>query len=304
MDLSGKFAKGEANHTYQRIDADYKVNVFLGYNDHGQMSMVITERGRDVPVKSTKLIDVSLKRREDGKHALSFDLVDNGYRPMFLLFCKDMIITCEKAGPDAAFSSALLRWKYWKEMFGKKKSSILDRMTIKGLAGELIELRDHFIPEYGAGRAISSWMGPLLGHKDFEIDDTWFEVKAVSESALQVIINSLEQLESEVNGHLVVIRLEDTAAASKISTNLNKLVIEITNCIEDPEVMDLFRTRLDNIGYVCDEEYNNYNYIYKGTERYCVNDDFPRLRRSSLPGPIGNAKYSIILNGIESFREG
>ena len=303
MNLSEKFEKGASSHTYQRIDADYRVNVFLGYNDKGQMSMVITERGRTVPVKSTKLIEVSLKQREDGKLALSFDLLDNAFRSMFLLFCKDMIITCERAGAHVAISIALLRWKYWKEMFGKRKKDILDRMTIKGLVGELIELKDHFIAEYGENRAIASWMGPLLGHKDFEMEKTWYEVKTVAENALQITVSSLEQLESEMDGHLVVIRLEDTNTVNDLSVNLNELVLEIADNIEDPEVLELFRTRLDNMGYVCDEEYNNYNYIYTKTERYAVTADFPRLRRKDLPDAIGNVKYSVLLNGLTSFRE-
>ena len=90
MDLQKKFEAGEKNHTYQRIDADYKVNIFLGYNDDGCMSMVITENGVDARVKSTKIIDVKIKRREDKKLALSFDLLDEAYKSMFLIFCKDI----------------------------------------------------------------------------------------------------------------------------------------------------------------------------------------------------------------------
>ena len=100
MELLKKFEKGALSHTYQRIDSDYKVDIFLGYNDEGQMSMVITENGRVTPVKSSKFISVQLKRREDGKLALSFDLRDNTYKSMFLIFCKDIIITCEKAGSE------------------------------------------------------------------------------------------------------------------------------------------------------------------------------------------------------------
>ena len=74
---------------------------------------------------------------------------------------------------------------------------------------------------------MESWMGPLLGHKDFEIDDTWYEVKSVNENAIQVTISSLEQLESDVNGYLVVVRLEDTSSVSGCSINLNEVVISV-----------------------------------------------------------------------------
>lgn len=303
MDLQKKFEAGEKNHTYQRIDADYKVNIFLGYNDDGCMSMVITENGVDARVKSTKIIDVKIKRREDKKLALSFDLLDEAYKSMFLIFCKDIIVVCEKSGPEMAISSALMRWKYWKEMFGRRKSHLLDKLEIKGLIGELFELKNFFMERFDETKAISSWMGPMLGHKDFEIDDTWYEVKAVSENATQVMISSLEQLESDIDGHLVIVRLEETSTTAKNAINLNSLVLTIVNMIEDPENLEMFRVKLDNVGYSMDVEYDAYNFLYKSTQRYTVNDEFPRLRRGSLDACIGNVKYSILLNGISAFME-
>lgn len=303
MNIEEKFARGAETHTYLRIDSEFKVDVFLGYNDDGHMSIVIAEPGKETVVKSSKLIDVSLKRREDQKMALKFDLLDDAYKSMFLIFCKDIIVVCERAGSEMAISNALTRWKYWKEMFGKKKSTILDKQEIKGLIGELIELRDHFMRDYGETVAVQSWMGPLLGHKDFEVDDTWYEVKSVTENAVQVNISSLEQLESEVDGHLVIIRLEEASVTSALAINLNQMVLKVADEIKDPETLDLFRTRLDNMGYAPDEEYDNFNFVFKGRQSYSVTEKFPRLTRSGISDSIGNAKYTILLNGISDFKE-
>ena len=303
MNIEEKFGRGAETHTYLRIDSEFKVDIFLGYNDDGHMSIVIAEPGKETVVKSSKLIDVSLKRREDQKMALKFDLLDDAYRSMFLIFCKDIIVVCERAGSEMAISNAITRWKYWKEMFGKKKSSILDKQEIKGLIGELIELKDHFMLDYGETVAVQSWMGPLLGHKDFEVDDTWYEVKSVTENAVQVNISSLEQLESEVDGHLVIIRLEEASVTSALAINLNQMVLKVTDEIKDPEILDLFRTRLDNMGYVPDEEYDNYNFVFKGRQIYSVTEKFPRLTRGGVSESIGNAKYTILLNGISDFKE-
>ena len=303
MNIEEKFARGAETHTYLRIDSEFKVDVFLGYNDDGHMSIVIAEPGKETVVKSSKLIDVSLKRREDQKMALKFDLLDDAYKSMFLIFCKDIIVVCERAGSEMAISNALTRWKYWKEMFGKKKSTILDKQEIKGLIGELIELRDHFMRDYGETVAVQSWMGPLLGHKDFEVDDTWYEVKSVTENAIQVNISSLEQLESEVDGHLVIIRLEEASVTSALAINLNQMVLKVADEIKDPETLDLFRTRLDNMGYAPDEEYDNFNFVFKGRQSYSVTEKFPRLTRSGISDSIGNAKYTILLNGISDFKE-
>lgn len=303
MNLEEIFKKGATNNTYRRIDSDYRVNVFLGYNEENQMSMVITEYGKEAKISSSKIISIHLQRREDQKLALSFDLVDESYRSLFLVFCKDIIVTCEKAGSEMAISSAITRWKFWREMFGKRKQSILDQMEIKGLIGEMIVLRDILAPSIGLKDAIESWRGPLLGHKDFEFENTWYEVKSVNENALQVTISSLEQLDASNDGHLFVIRLEDTSSVNVASINLNSIVSQIFAEIEDPDLLELLRCRLENAGYFYDQEYDRYNYVFKGMEKYIVTGNFPCLRRKDVSASIGNAKYTILLNSISAFRE-
>lgn len=303
MELLKKFEKGELSRTYQRIDSDYNINIFLGYNIDGNMSMVITENGMDAIVKSSKIINVSLNKRDDNKLALSFDLLDNSYISIFLIFCKDIIITCEKVGRDKAIANALIRWKYWIEMFGRCKDNILPKSEIKGLIGELIQLRDYFMNNWDETTAIDSWMGPLLGHKDFEIEDTWYEIKSINENSIQVSISSLEQLESEFDGHLVIVRLEDTSSVTSRSINLNQIVVSIVERIFDPENLQKFLLKLENIGYTCNDQYENYKFMYKGTQKYKVDNDFPRLRRMHINPSIGNANYTIVLDGIQKYKE-
>ena len=303
MQIVKKFEQGIERHTYQRLDSDYKVNIFLGYNEDGKMSMVITEPGQVVKTKSSKMIDVKMNKREDGKIALTFDLLDNAYASMFAIFCKDMILVCEKAGKEMAISNAVVRWKYWLEMFGKKKGSLLDKSEIKGLIGELLLLKDKFIPENGVSNAVDSWMGPMLGHKDFEIADTWYEVKAVNENSMQVAISSIEQLESDTDGYLVISRLEDCSIVNKNAIFLNKLVISIIEKIDNQDALMSFQSKLENIGYYSDPSYDDYAFLYKGMQIYKITESFPRIRRKDLPLAVGNAKYTILLDGIAMYME-
>lgn len=303
MDLKAKFEKGKANRTFQRIDSTYTVNIFVGFDADGRMAVVITEYSVFKQIRSTKLIEVTLKIRDDGKMALSFTLLDTSYEALFLIFCNDIIAVCERAGSDRAIACAITRWKYWKEMFGKRKQTVLDKQEVKGLVGELLFLKEYILTKWGEEKAVQAWMGPLLGHKDFEINDTWFEVKSVNENALQVKISSFEQLESEEKGHLVVVRLEDTSAVVENAINVNKLVVEIISLISDVEYLSIFQTKLDNIGYAFDEEYNAWNFLYKGRQSYYVDDKFPRIRKKDVDNAIGNAQYTIMLDGIERFKE-
>ena len=303
MNLKSKFEKGKENRTFQRIDSTYAVNIFVGFDDDGRMTVVITENSICKQIRSTKLIEVALKMRNDGKMALSFSLLDNAYESLFLIFCNDIITICEKAGSDQAIVCAITRWKYWKEMFGKRKQTVLDKQEIKGLIGELLILKECLLSKWGEERAVQAWMGPLLGHKDFEIDNTWYEVKSVNENAIQIKISSFEQLESEEKGHLVVVRLEDTSTVAENSININKLVLEIISLISDVENLNVLQTKLDNIGYSFDEEYNSWNFLYKGRQSYYVDDKFPRIRKRDVDNAIGNAQYTILLDGIEGFKE-
>ena len=303
MNISEKFEKGFENHTYQRIDSHYKINIFLGYNDAGRMSMVITENGKVEPVSSSKFIEVQLNRRADNKLALSFDLIDSSYASMFILFCKDIIVLCESVGKELAISNALLRWKYWKELFGKKNSQSLNKQEIKGLIGELYCLKNYMIPKFGCLSAVKSWMGPMLGHKDFEIYDTWFEIKTVSDGAVQFSVSSLEQLESNDTGHLIIVRSDETSEKNVRAYNLNSMVLSIADMIEDQECLNEFKSKLENLGYYTLPEYENYNYVVKGFETYTVNNSFPAIRRKEISNAIGNAQYTIIISKLSEYKE-
>ena len=188
-------------------------------------------------------------------------------------------------------------------MVNPTRKVIDPKMLIKGLIGELIELRDHFIPEYGETIAVKSWMGPLLGHKDFEVSSTWYEVKSISPGAAEIVISSLEQLDSDNDGHLSVVRLEETSPMNKIAITLNSIVMDIVDRIEDPDILELFRIRLDNMGYIQNEQYDSYAFLYKGTEYYGVKEGFPRILRKNVDDAIGRVKYTIHLNSIADFKE-
>lgn len=304
MDLLKRFQQEAQARTYRRLDQSYKVNIYIGYNESGQMSLVIAEQGKIVPVKSTKEIQVLLSPRNDGKAALSFNLLNMASKQIFLELCRDLIQACETAGPMKAIPAAIERWKLWLSMFSKKSNRLLEVNAMKGLIGELSLLSDFFIPKYGETAAVHSWMGPILGHKDFEVEDTWYEVKSCSENALKIEISSLLQLDADAPGHLVVSRLEKTNKAYDGAVCLNSAVEETEALLSDPEVLELFRFKLRNSGYQYDPEYENYYFRRAGRSFYRVDDHFPALRRSIVEPVICEAKYSILLLGLEKFKEG
>lgn len=69
-------------------------------------------------------------------------------------------------------------------------------------------LKDYMIPDRGIDVALNSWMGPEKTHKDFSDQQDWFEVKTISFGKECVRISSIEQLDSDIDGTLVVYELE------------------------------------------------------------------------------------------------
>ena len=303
MDLKERFERGRNSHTYIRIDSSYKVDVFLGYSDTGQMSMVITEIGKQYHVESSKVVKVELKTRTDGKKALSFDLQDEAYQQEFFVFCKDIIWACEKAGPGNAIYAGITRWKYWCELFRKGNKTGLEKNRAKGLLGEMLFLKEYAFREFGIRASLESWMGPLLGHKDYEIGDTWYEIKTVNENSNQVNISSLEQLASEITGHLVIIRLEETSKVNDAAIDLNGVIEDIYSVLLDDDDRDLFDAKLALAGFGSECDCTEWFYKYKGHDFYLVNSLFPCLRTTNVPSAVTSAKYTISLNGITDFKE-
>lgn len=302
MNIEDKFRQGKNTLTYLRVDPKFRVDTYLGYNDDKQMSMVITEYGLVNKVSSSKQIDVSAKRREDGKTALEFKLLNKQYSSLFMLFCNDMITYVEVTGKEKAISEAVKRWKYWNELFKKQTSQLLSKQEIKGLIGELIFL-NKLIDHYGSTLAVQSWMGPLSGHKDFEIKDTWYEIKSIRESALQIEISSLEQLDSNEQGHLIIFRLEDSNPSADDTISLNRIVLETSSRINDMDVLDLFQNRLYSVGYFPDDAYESICFKERGMTSYRVDKNFPKLTRDNVPVQIGNSNYTLLINGLDKYVE-
>lgn len=302
MNVKSMFSKVSKNGTHVRISSKYLIEIFFGLDVNGKYEMVIRCKGRKPKISSSKIIDVMIECFVSNEIAIHFILQENNYLSIFYKFCEDMASYVESYDEKVALSATIKRWKEWNKMFSKKKKKLLDEKEIKGLIGELIILREYFFLHYSENEAIQSWLGPLGGHKDFEIDDTWYEVKTKTSSALMVEISSLEQLDSDRDGHLVVVSLDSTSPVSIGAINLNLMVASVMSLFSDPDNMELFITRLSIKGYTFEEEYEKVAFFHRKTDYYYVNDSFPKLIRSQINPGIGKAEYSIILNSIQDHK--
>lgn len=87
-------------------------------------------------------------------------------------------------------------------------SKILSENEVIGLIGELLFLKDYCFPIYGISIGLNGWSGPEPTHKDFSYKNEWYEIKSINSFKNTVSISSIEQLDSLVEGKLVVYSFE------------------------------------------------------------------------------------------------
>lgn len=304
MSLAKRFENERINKTYRRIDDIHSLDWYIGYNEEDEKSLVLITDGEYKKYESTKFIFVKLEKRVDNKMYLSFNLTDDKYKDIFFKFCGDMIETTRNLDPKCDIIDFVsMRWNMWRLAFKNNNRSLTEN-EIKGLIGELIFLRDVMIPKYGIERSINSWQGPLNYHKDYEINDEWYEIKTVSDNSLTVKISSVQQLEDteEQKGELVVITLSNTNKENSSKITISNIISNIDKEIDNMDLKRFFWGKLNNFGYVYEEEYENYIYKLENMSRYNVLDEnFPRIISKKLQKGIVNVSYEIGIRDIEEY---
>ena len=292
--------------TYQRVNATHLLDLYVGIDNTARWTLLLISEYPPVKVASSRMILVNSGRRPDKKWSLSFSLVDDNYKDMFVLFCEDIVSSsaCIK-NKEKATRFVGKRYKEWREMLANARGNLLSPSEIKGLLGEMYFLKDFLCAKYGAEKAALSWTGPKRLPQDYIIEDTWFEVKTVSSSRTEVGISSVEQLDCTKTGELVVVRADKTSVTNTDAVNLNMLYKELLSMLPNDDSREQFSTMLLRFGYYPRPEYEDEEYTFevKATARYSVSADFPCLRRANLPESVTEAKYSLSLTTIDSFRK-
>ena len=302
MELKEKFEKEIEAETFKRIDAIHPLDIYIGHNEKGNKTLIIVEFGQIEEVESTRMIDVSFTKRTDNKLSLAFSLLDDAMKDMFYSFCEDIVESSKNIEKEKAIQFIIRRWKDWINLFKNPYTTILTENEIRGLIGELIFLNEFMFEKYGIEKGLNSWIGSSKAHKDFEIEDTWYEVKTIRENALTVKIHSLEQSDSKNLGNLILIRLEPSNKSINEYIDLNGYVEKIKNKLINDKQKMLFLEKVKEIGYFYTEEYDKYTYRLKKIERYLVNNEFPKITKRELRDEIVRVTYDIEINRIRSFK--
>lgn len=287
---------------FRRVSRDHILDLYCGIDDMSRYTLVLICDIIAENVKSSKMINVSLGKRPDGRLTLSFSLVDDTFKDIFVQFCDDMIessAVLKSAANGSKFICA--RYNGWKQMLSASRGDLLSKPEIKGIIGEMLFLREYLFPQYGKEPALHAWIGPQMADQDFVFETTWYEIKAATSDSEHIRISSIEQLDCSTEGTLAVLALDQTSKQDGQGVTANHLYRELLDTIDDDSLKITFCSLLLKLGFYPRPEYDEYIYRLNGMRLYRVDKTFPCLRRSNVPCSVAGAVYTLTLAAIRSY---
>lgn len=287
------------NQYFIRVDSSHPLELYLGVDKNGKKALRFIGKFSASKIAGTKAIMVKTFPLGEN-NCIQFSLLDEDATDPFYKFVDDLVDASRKlTNSEDGYKFVFSRYNRWKKMFTPSRET-LSEAEVMGLLGELNFLSSYLLPKYGEEAAVRSWSASDPTLKDFSIDKTWFELKTTGPKSSTIHINSLEQLESECPGNLVIVRLEKMSSAFA-GINLNTMVESTMDKIVSPEVLDEFQNKLLQRGYALNERYDELVYEIKSMTRYCIEDDFPKLTVSNMEGAVVDAEYDLLIEKLKKY---
>ena len=284
-----------------RFGENRHLSLYIGRDDDARYSFDFRGKYKPTKISSSDFIAVE-QYKENDLFTLRFSLRDNDLLEYFCTFCQDLLDSVRVINDDeSAYQTLRSRYYSWRQLF-RPDNGRMTETEIMGLIGELLFLRDHMIPEKGIDVALDSWMGPEKTHKDFSNQQNWFEVKAITFGKESVRISSIEQLDSDIDGCLVVYELEKMSPSFE-GIRLNHLANNIIAMLVNSSQRESFMAKLQLYGFDFSNENDNLVFAKRCEHMYRVDmKHFPRIHRDILPNAITRVQYELLLTEIESFK--
>lgn len=287
------------------IEADSVLKVYYGISNDGNPRLSFMSSVTPPKMDSTKFLKVVQGKESEKVYWTNFDLLESTARQVFYSFCSDLVDAVNGLEEEKkALVFLKNRFHIWKAMF-KKGNTTVSAELLKGLFGELYFLDTILADKYGINDAINAWSGADGTSKDFSKDSDWFEVKAVSVSAVSVKISSISQLSAATPGHLVIVKLEAMSPIySDGKSSIGELFYSILRRIDIDETKELFLGKIQRYGISLTDECCADKFNVVSAQPYRVDETFPRLTESDIKHKeICKVSYELIINSLARFKE-
>jgi hypothetical protein len=235
----------------------------------------------------------------------SIKLDRNTEEDIFYAFIADIIETAKNSNSDLVILDILKRVKSWMNFFKSKKTGVLSENGQIGLFAELSMLKS--LLENNTENllnTVTSWVGPKKQNQDFIFPNTKaIEVKCTtSNNKYEIKISNEYQLDCSGLDRLYLAVYQ----VKRHKTNEDSLFPSLPFIVK--EIEELLKTDFDakfefeglllDVGYLAEAEieYIDFGFqIINGPEIYDVNQDFPRLTRSTISNSIKKIEYNLSL---------
>jgi hypothetical protein len=287
-----------------KLSVEHPLEWYVRYATPEHKSVIIVSQKAIKKIDSSKCIDAACNQRKDGKYAISFTLLDTKQEDVFITMAVDIIEYSNVETDKDALLKVLSRYNAWLRLLDHKSNAILGSNRQKGLIGELFFLKEKIKHGMLPSVALAGWVGPEGADQDFIYEDCWYEIKSTGASSSEISISSVEQLDRDDEGELVIYRIDKCAPDQSGSFTLYGLVQEVIGLIlrhgENPDELIL---KLGAGGYIDMKEYDKQHFCMFSTQIYTVNESFPRIRRVDVPLEITNTIYQINIPSLNSWQK-
>lgn len=298
------FSLAYGSNSWKRVGDAHPVDLYYGKDEKGRNAIEFCGNfNMNRKIHSSIVIEITHYKNPDGGKSIVFSLLDNKLLHPFCDFLNSMIEATSQysLSNQDAYNSVCEVYFVMQKMF-RTNSNILSDAEIKGLIGELLFIRDFLFAKVGESKSIGAWSGAEKTRKDFALDHEWYEVKTIDYGKDTVHISSIEQLDSPIEGSLVIFQVERMAEEYDGIT-LNKLVSDIAHRIPSVSDQDIFYSKLQDAHYSYNPKYDNHVYELRAIDEYLVSADFPRITRSSISTAIAKASFDLTISEILQYKK-
>lgn len=280
------------------VDSSHPLKMFLSLSADNNKQLLIPTLKEIHSIKSSSAIKVA-----NGVSGLQNYLIIELINPLltkeFVFLCVDLIEKSRNLSSEKdSLKSLIDSFSKWQQLFDDTNQELLSIAEIKGLIGELLFFQSELKKEKKAEDVIFAWKTHKEAARDYIFDDSWFEIKSVNSTSDYVTISSIEQLDHDKDGELVVYFIDRKPNATECTITLPHIIAEIESRFTRSIDLAEFRKKLLSKGYIFHLEYETLFFDNSGCNRYLVDEKFPKIVRSFLARQIVGAKYEISINGI------
>lgn len=296
------FWKAEDLAAYQRVSAAHPLDFYAGHSPTRAWELLLVSSFEPQGMRHSGAVSVDTRKRHDGTWAIVVTLVSSDEKDVFVQLCVDLIdSSVDQPSSAQGIRFVVRRFRKWQRLLEQGHSGLLPVTAVKGLLGELLWLERFSLQRYTPITAVEGWQGPAAADRDFVYDAAWYEVKTIVSGSNEVTISSIEQLDVDRNGEMVVISLDRAPATDALHINLPRVISSVESHLADPFSLDLFRDKLLEAGYMDRPEYADMCFTVGLVRRYRIDQEFPRLRRRLIPAEVTEGSYKLSLNSLSSW---